>query len=157
MPQSVCLSTVLAVSLPSAPTVSSNAIGPELPARVSSPCTLILLPSAAGCTAVERNAMPWRCKTSSSIVCSMLALSSSPSACIPPVPSRTRSDEASASNVTLACPSPTSSVACQEVTSIRRSCPAIAAAPVRPVRTASVLFSGPNACVPSGIGMREII
>ena len=36
---------------------------------------------------VERNAMSWRLRTSSSIVWWMLALSSSPRACIPPVPS----------------------------------------------------------------------
>ena len=50
--------------------------------------------------------------------------------------------------------SPTSSVACQAVTSSRRSCPAIAAAPIRPVRTDSVPFSGPSLCVPAGSGMR---
>ena len=41
-------------------------------------------------------------------------------------------------------PSPTSSVACQAVTWIRRSCPALAAAPVRPVRTTRVPFVGPE-------------
>ena len=39
--------------------------------------------------------------TSSSIVCSMFALSSSPSEVIPPLPSRTRSDRASARSVTV--------------------------------------------------------
>ena len=56
------------------------------------------LPSPSARTAVERNAMSCRFRTSSSIVCSMFALSSSPSACMPPVPSRTRSDVASASS-----------------------------------------------------------
>ena len=55
----------------------------------------------------------------------MLALSSSPSGCMPPVPSRTRRDAASASSTMLVCAgsSPISSVACQAVTWIRRSCP----------------------------------
>ncbi len=38
----------------------------------------------------------------------------------------------------------TSSVASQAVTWIRRSCPALAAAPVRPVLTERVPFPGPN-------------
>ena len=42
-----------------------------------------------------------RSRTSSSIVCSMLALSSYPSGCIPPVPSRTRSDVGSTSSTML--------------------------------------------------------
>ena len=41
---------------------------------------------------VERNVMRSRLSTSSSIVCWMFALSSSPSACMPPVPSITRSE-----------------------------------------------------------------
>ena len=56
---------------------------------------------------------------------------------------------ASALNTMLVCAgsSPTSSVACQAVTRIRRSCPAMAAAPARPVLTQRVPFSGPNSCV----------
>ena len=86
----------------------------------------------------------------------MLALSSSPSACIPPVPSRTRSDVASASSTMLirAASSPTSSVACQAVTWIRRLCPAFAAAPVRPVLTERVPSSGPSRYVPASIAIR---
>ena len=101
--------------------------------------------------------MSVRFRISSSIVCSMFALSSSPSACIPPVPSRTRNEEASASSTMLvAVPSaPTSSVADQAVTWIRRLCPAFAAAPVRPVFTDRVALPGPNLCVPGGIGMRR--
>ena len=51
-------------------------------------------PAAVGrcSTPVERNMMSWRLRTSSSIVWWMLALSSSPSACIPPVPFCTRSE-----------------------------------------------------------------
>ena len=93
----------------------------------------------------------WRLRTSSSIVCWMFALSSSPSDCMPPVPSRTRSDAASASSSTLvsAGSSPTASVASHAVTWIRRSCPALAAAPVRPVRTERVPSSGPSLYVPA--------
>ena len=61
----------------------------------------------------------------------MLSLSSSPSACIPPVPCCTRSDPPSASSAieVSAESSPTSIVARQAVTWISRLCPALAAAP----------------------------
>ena len=75
-------------------------------------------PSPPARPRVERNVIAWRFRTSSSIVCSMFALSSSPSACIPPVPSSTRSDAASAVELDArgGGSSPTSSVASQEVT-----------------------------------------
>ena len=76
------------------------------PTSVRSPCTR----RAAAVGAVARRSsgtlMSWRLSTSSSIVCWMFALSSSPSACIPPVPSRTRSDVASAVSSTLVRPGP---------------------------------------------------
>jgi hypothetical protein len=50
--------------------------------------------------------------------------------------------------------SPTSSVASQLRTWIRRSCPALAAAPVRSVLTDRVPFLGPSLYVPGGIEMR---
>ena len=53
-------------------------------------------PRAARClsprTRVERNSMSWRLSTSSSMVWWMFSTSSSPSSCIPPVPSCTRSE-----------------------------------------------------------------
>ena len=73
----------------------------------------------------------------------MPALSSSSSDCIPPVPSRTRSDVESTSSTMLVA----SIVAVHAVTSIRRLCPALAAAPVRVVLTESVPFSGPSVCI----------
>ena len=87
MPQRVCVTTAVALSVPSPPIARSNAIGWVAPASVRSPSTAIRLPSAAGCARVERNTMSRRLSTSSSIVWWMFALSSSPRACIPPVPS----------------------------------------------------------------------
>ena len=56
--------------------------------------------------------------------------------------------------VACARSSPTSSVASQAVTWIRRSCPALAAAPVRPVLTERVPFPGPYLWIPGEIEMR---
>ena len=95
--------------------------------------------------------MRCRFRMSSSIVFSMSALSSSPSACMPPVPSSTRSEPPSASS---------SSVVARVVADLERRlprrsrgysrlCPAFAAAPVRPVRTESVPSSGPSRYVPA--------
>jgi hypothetical protein len=109
----------------------STAIGWEAPRSVRSPRTTS--PAGPAAAPVERKATVPRLRISSSMVFSMFALSSSPSACIPPVPSRTRRDAPSASSAMLvaAGSSPTSSVASHDVTWIRRSCPAFAAAPVR--------------------------
>ena len=144
IPQSLCVMTALPLSLPPSPTMTSNAIG-----RVGADERQVALDAdpaavAGGSAAVERNAMPCRSSTSSSIVCRMFALSSSSSACMPPVPSSTRSDVASASSESAIASSPTSSVACHAVTWISRSCPAFAAAPLRPVRTESVPFVRPE-------------
>ena len=81
----------------------------------------------------------------------MLATSSSPRAWMPPVPSITRSEVASAvsSMVVSSGSSPTTSVASQTVTWRSRSCPALAAAPARSVRTARVAFSGPSRYLPA--------
>ena len=118
------------------------------PLSVSSPST-VSVPSRP-VAPVERKVMAWRLSTSSSMVCWMFALSSSPRDCMPPVPSRTRSDAASAASSMLvsAGSSPTASVASQAVTWIRRSWPALAAAPVRPVCTERVPSSGPSLYVP---------
>ena len=85
-------------------------------------------------------------RTSLSIVLRMSALSSSPSACRPPTPSSTCSDVGSAVSSTLesAGSSATVSVASQDLTSMTRSCPALAAAPWRPVFTLRVALSGPS-------------
>ncbi len=64
---------------------------------------------------------------------------------MPPVPSSTRSERESALSVSAGSASG-SSVADQDPTSIRRSCPAFDAAPVRAVRTVNRAFSGPNDC-----------
>ena len=103
-------------------------------------------PSGPGATRRERNSIAVPSRTSSSIVWAMFALSSSPSACMPPVPSRTRSERASAVSAISASAgvSPTASVARHEVTSIRRLCPAFDAAPALPVRTVNVASSGPS-------------
>src|ERR671919_127375 len=85
--------------------------------------------------------------TSSSIVCSIEAFSWSPSGLIPPLPSRTRSERASARSSSEDC-SPTRGFPRHTVTSLRRSCPALAAAPPLPVWTVSVPLPGPNSCVP---------
>ncbi len=77
--------------VPPSPTTRSNATGRVSPTSVSSPRTFSRPPPAAS-TAVERNEIACPFRTSSSIVVSMLALSSRPSGCIPPVPSRTRRD-----------------------------------------------------------------
>ena len=78
----------------------SNASGRVVPRSVSSPSHAEPAVGAASPRSSGTRS-PGRLRTSSSIVCWMFALSSSPSACIPPVPSRTRSDVASASSSTL--------------------------------------------------------
>ena len=68
---------------------------------------------------------------------------------MPPLPSRTRSEVPSASSVVVdSGSSPTTIVALHDVTCISRLWPALAAAPVRPVCTASVPWSGPSLYVP---------
>ena len=81
----------------------------------------------------------------------MLARSASSSSLIPPVPSRTSSDELSAVSATelAAGFAASASVASQAVTSITRSWPAFAAAPVRAVLIDRVPSAGPSSNVPS--------
>ena len=97
-----------------------------------------------GSTRVERKAMSCLRRTSSSIVSWMFAMSSSPSACIPPVAllDAQRAPRSRRARRGRPASAPTSIVAAQSVTWSRRSWPALAAAPVRPVRTDSVPFSG---------------
>ena len=66
---------------------------------------------------------------------------------MPPLPSRTCSEVGSALSWRLEL-SPTSSVASQDWTSMVRSWPAFAAAPLRPVSTCSEALSGPSLYVP---------
>ncbi len=99
-------------------------------------------PSPFVSTAVERKRISTRLRISSSIVWRMLARSSSSSDFMPPVPSITCSEVASASSVTLGASR--SSVALHFSTWISRSWPALATVPVRPVRTDSVPSSGPS-------------
>ena len=68
MPHAVCVTTAVALSVPSSPMARSNSIGRVLPTSVRSPCTLIRPPSAAFSTRVERNVISRRMRTSSSIV-----------------------------------------------------------------------------------------
>src|SRR5205823_6438807 len=66
-------------------------------------------------------------------------------------------DVASASRARLVGrePAPSSNLACHAVTWSKRSWPALAAAPVRPVRTASTPSSGPSLRVPEGMDMER--
>src|SRR6185312_15585106 len=89
IPKSVWRTTAAAVSAPS-PTAMSSTSGAVWPSSVRSPVTR--RPPSAAATSVERNVIWSRRSTSSSIVCSMFALSSSSSACIPPVPCCTLSE-----------------------------------------------------------------
>ena len=84
-------------------------------------------------------------------------MSSSPRACIPPVPSTTRSDVGVGGELhaRVGRLSPTTSAASQAVTWMTRSCPAFAAAPARSVCTESVALSGPSRCVPDWIDTRR--
>ena len=158
MPQSVCVTTAVRAEL----AVVADARGRTRSAasrRRASARPRRCIAAVAGCLAprVERNTMSWRFRTSSSIVCWMFALSSSPSACIPPVPllHAQRGRVGVELDARRAGSSPSSSVACQAVTWRSRSCPALAAAPPRLVRTASVAFPGPSRCVPAGSDMRR--
>ncbi len=98
--------------------------------------------SPSAVTDVERKPMSRLSSTSSSIVCSMFARSSSSSGFMPPVPSRTRSEVASASSVRLGAS--VSSVALHSVTWMSRSWPALATAPVLDVCTDRIPSSGPS-------------
>ena len=140
MPNSLCVTTTVARTRPP-PRSTSKASGRFAPASVSSPATASASPPSS--TAVEWKAIGWPLSTSPRIVFWISALSSSPRDWMPPVPSSTRSDPASALTSTRAS-SPTASVASQALTSMSRSCPALAAAPLRPVRTRSVPSSGPS-------------
>ncbi len=157
MPQAVCLTTASPRALPSSPSATSNAIGAVLRRAASArPRTLQPRRRRLGSTRVERNviALPLAGpRRRSSDGCS--ALSSSPSAFIPPVPSmhaqragvdvELRSRSRPGRRRRRASPP-------RRSTWISRSCPALAAAPLRPVRTERVASSGPSRCVPGGIG-----
>ena len=150
MPQALCVTTAVALSVPSSPMARSNAIGWVSADERQVALHAIRRPPVAVCTRVERNVMSWRLRTSSSMVWWMFADVVVAEGLHPARALCTRSEVGSAVSSMLVLPasSPTSSVASQEVTWITRSCPAFAAAPARPVRTERVALSGPSRWVP---------
>src|SRR3954469_25574280 len=151
MPQSDCLITAVAPSVPSPVMATPKLSGRVVPWSVRSPSTRRLSPSA--CTDFDSKLISSPFSTSLSTVCSISVFCASLSAWTPPLPSSTRSDPPSAliSITALAGSSPTTSTASQEVTWNSRLWPAMAAAPVLCVRTESVPSSGPSAYLPAGI------
>ena len=149
MPQSVCLTTAVARSAPSSPTRGRRRAGASCPRSVSSPCTLSAV--GASSTSVERNVIGLAlehlvvdrlldvrpCRRRRATACRRC----------PRARAATRRRRSSSTRVRGS--SPTASVASQAVTWMSRSWPALAAAPVRPVRTERVPSSGPSLYVPA--------
>ena len=153
MPHSVCLTTALPETWPSSLTCRSNEIGRLAPASSSSPVTnsppLVGQRDLVGAKGdrgaledllVDRLADPARSSARGMHAAAAL-----------PYPQRMRVGGQLERRLRHDLLS--DSVACQASTSIRRSCPALAIASRRPVRTISVAVSGPNAYVPGSIDM----
>ena len=156
MPQSVCLTTALALILSSSLDRHVERDRHVVPTSVSSPCTVETV--AVGrrldrCRA-ELDRPPLQDVVVDRLLDARLVVVAERLHAAGALADPQRSGVGVSSMLDRRVVGPTSSVACQAVTWIRRLCPALAAAPVRSVLTESVPLPGPNVCVPGRIAMR---